>query len=168
MEKKTMFHRISSQHLPVRVLFETWRDGVIIGTPKLIHSAPRKEDPGMYIPWKSKDHWKNRFSPKTVVFAGFFNHPKLETIILLVLDFQGMYVYNTWCSRISEPSSAKVLFLFRGRGRLAIVNGKRVVDIPAIFFSGKNIGRAPWFCKTDAHRSHGTIVYLTTWMVDFH
>ena len=50
---------------------------VFFGTPKLIHSAPRKEDPGMYIPWKSKDHWKNRFSPKTVVFAGFFQSSQI-------------------------------------------------------------------------------------------
>ena len=32
---------------------------------------------------------KNRLSPKTIVLVGNFNHPKLGTIILIVLDFQG-------------------------------------------------------------------------------
>ena len=31
-----------------------------------------------------------KFSPKTIVLVGNFNHPKLGTIILIVLDFQGI------------------------------------------------------------------------------
>ena len=44
------------------------------------------------------DHQNNRFSPKTIVLVGNFNHPKLGIIILIVLDFQGI-VQN------SDPSS---------------------------------------------------------------
>ena len=39
-------------------------------------------------PWKSKDHLKNRSSPK-IFLVGNLNHPKLGTVILIVFDFQG-------------------------------------------------------------------------------
>ena len=39
------------------------------------------------IPWKSKDHWNNRFSPKTIFVVGNLNHPTFRTIILIVFDF---------------------------------------------------------------------------------
>ena len=46
-----------------------------------------------------KDHEKNRFSPKTIVLVGNFDNPKLGTIILIVLDFQGYCVVVTFNSR---------------------------------------------------------------------
>ena len=52
---------------------------------------PSKINKHVGKPYKSKDHENNRFSPKTIFLVGNFNHPKLWTIILIALDFQGKY-----------------------------------------------------------------------------
>ena len=47
--------------------------------------------PFIPLPCKSKDHWNNGFSPKTILLVGNLNHPKLGTIILKVFDFRGLF-----------------------------------------------------------------------------
>ena len=47
----------------------------------------------IYIPWKSKDYFLNGFSVKTIVLVGIYNQQFKGTILFMVLDFQGIYIY---------------------------------------------------------------------------
>ena len=48
----------------------------------------------MYIPWKSKDYFLNVFSVKTIVLVGIYNQQFKGTILFMVFDFQGIYIYG--------------------------------------------------------------------------
>ena len=48
----------------------------------------------IYIPWKSKDYFLNGFSVKTIVLVGIYNQQFKGTILFMVFDFQGIYIYS--------------------------------------------------------------------------
>ena len=59
----------------------------------------------LLMSWKSLEvqrPLKDGFSPKTILLVGNLNHPKLG-IILMVLDFEGIFQINTWVLLALDP-----------------------------------------------------------------
>ena len=49
----------------------------------------------IYIPWKSKDYFLNCFFRKDYCFlVGIYNQQFKGTILFMVFDFQGIYIYG--------------------------------------------------------------------------
>ena len=59
--------------------------------------------PFIQLPCKSKDHWNNGFSQKTILLVGNLNHPKLGTIIFKVFDFQARWWFQIFFIFTPKP-----------------------------------------------------------------